>query len=517
MLSVLLSASVQAQQAPGIDWDRSFGGTHGDWFNGVIETAAGELVFTGFSMSSDGDATINQGLRDLWVVKSNGLGQIVWQHSYGGSNYDEGSAISATADGGYIVAGITQSSDGHVLLNQGEEDVWVLKLDPEGDIQWQFTFGGPGNDGARSVIQTSDGGYLVAGYSSSIGGDVTTNQGGSDQWVIKLNSSGGIQWERSLGSIASDDTFDIIEVIDGGFVLVGNAHSGGDVSATNGGGDVWVVKLNLEGDILWEYSYGGTIQDSGKAIVQAADGGFMVIGSSQSSNGFVSVNYGINDVWLIKLDEDGIFQWDASYGGSVSDIGTSIIASLDGGYVISGYTFSTNGHITNNNGENDYWIIKVDGSGELLWQRTMGGAAIDNAHDLVETSDGGYVVVGLSSSDDGDISSSHGGVSTDAWVVKLEPDDILTTVAMHSSSDMMRVFPNPALHEVNITFLEPEDAKYPIDLIDMYGRVIGKHVYRAEYGSSRIIMDITELSPGMYSVRSHGNNGVSLGSFIKMD
>jgi hypothetical protein len=226
------------------------GRSNDDEARSVVQTGDGGYIVAGYTRSNDGDVSGNHGGADAWVVKLNSDGTIAWQKTLGGSSYDEAHSIVQTSDGGYIVAGYTRSNDGDVSGNHGEEDAWVVKLDSEGNIEWQKTFGGSSYDEANSIVQTSDGGYIVAGYTKSSNGDVayggSTYHGGiqEDVWVIKLDSHGNIIWQEALGGGGYDRAFSIAQTSDDGYVVAGYAGSNdGDVSGNHGSYDVWVVKL----------------------------------------------------------------------------------------------------------------------------------------------------------------------------------------------------------------------------------------------------------------------------------
>ncbi|MEN6342770.1 MAG: hypothetical protein ABFC89_09450, partial [Methanospirillum sp.] len=245
-----------------------------------------------------------------WVVKLDGTGAIQWQKLLGGSSPDEGYAIQQTSDGGYILFGYSQSStSGDVTgTNHGSDDYWVVKLSGTGATQWQQLLGGSGRDSGQSVQQTLDGGYILFGYSqSSASGDITgSNHGGIDYWVVKLDGTGAIQWQTLLGGSSSDEGTAIRQTPDGGYILVGYSESSasGNVLGTNHGGyDCWVVKLDDTGAIQWQELAGGSGYDLGSSVQLTADGGYILVGYSQSSasGDITGTNHGFFDAWIVKL------------------------------------------------------------------------------------------------------------------------------------------------------------------------------------------------------------------------
>lgn len=222
---ITVSSFLTAQTAPAIEWGKSLGGNYIELSPDIYQTSDGGYITAGASNSQNGDVTGNHGSLDYWVVKLESNGNIQWQKSFGGTADDQAHSVRQTADGGYIVAGSTESTNGQVTGNHGNNDYWVIKLDASGSLEWQKTLGGSSNDIARSVRQTSDGGYIVAGSSSSSNGDISGNHGGSDYWIVKLTSTGNIQWEKSLGGNNSDDASSIAQTTDNGYIIAGTSSS----------------------------------------------------------------------------------------------------------------------------------------------------------------------------------------------------------------------------------------------------------------------------------------------------
>lgn len=349
---------------------------------------------------------------------------IEWQKLLGGSKEDEAFSIVQSGDGGYVVAGYSYSDDGdiakhHKSTDYDNSDFWIVKIDFAGNIEWQKTPGGTKDEIAFSVVSTNDGGYAVAGYSYSNDGDVSGNHGDADFWVVKLDSEGKIQWQKSLGGSKEEYAYSIVQTIDGGYVVAGYTDSNdGDVSGNHGNADSWIVKLDSKGNIIWQKTLGGTGDDYAYSIIQTTDGGYIFAGWSYSNNGDVARNHGESDYWIVKLDSKGNFSWQKLLGGSGEDQAYSIIQTVDGSYVIAGYSYSDDGDVTGNHGDSDYWIVKLDSAGNILWQKSLGGSGEDDAFSIVNTNDGGYIVGGNSNSNDGDVFGNHG--NADCWIVKLD-------------------------------------------------------------------------------------------------
>jgi uncharacterized repeat protein (TIGR01451 family) len=401
-----------------IQWQKCLGGSSNDFGYSIQQTFDGGYVVAGSSNSTNGVASGNHGVEDFWVVKLDAGGNLQWQKCLGGTGTDFANSIQQTSDGGYVVAGCTQSIDGDVSGNHGGYDSWVVKLDAGGNLQWHKCLGGTGTDYAYSIQQTSDGGYVVAGYTFSTDGDVSGNHGVGDFWVVKLDAGGNLQWQKCLGGTGADNAISIQETSDGGYVVAGNTHSiDGDVSGNHGGYDSWVVKLDAGGNLQWQKCLGGTGNDWTHSIQETSDGGYVVAGSTYSTDGDVSGNHGGGDFWVVKLDAGGNLQWQKCLGGTNYDFANSIQQTSDEGYVVAGFSESANGDVSGNHGGYDSWVVKLDAGGNLQWQKCLGGSNEDWARSIQQTSDGGYVVAGWAESTDGDVSGNHG--DSDFWVVKL--------------------------------------------------------------------------------------------------
>jgi len=288
---------------------------------------------------------------------------IEWQKCFGGSSEDFTSLIKQTNDGGYIIVGGSESNDGDVTGHHGDSDYWIVKLTSGGAIDWQKCFGGSGSDWASSIQQTSDGGYIVAGYSSSNNSDVTGNLGGSDSWIVKLTSTGSIQWQKSLGGSSDDSAESIQQTSDGDYIVAGGSESNdGDVTGHHSSSDTmdyWIVKLTSGGAINWQKSLGGSGYDLANLIQQTSEGGYIVAGQSDSKDGDVTGNHGGHDYWIVKLASTGSIEWQKCFGGSGWDQYTSIQQTSDGSYIVAGYSSSNGGDVTGNHGGYDYWVVKL--------------------------------------------------------------------------------------------------------------------------------------------------------------
>jgi len=428
LLFILLTATVQAQE---IEWQNTIGGNYTDQLYSIQQTTDGGYILGGWSESYiSGDKTENSfGGSDYWVVKLDSIGNIQWQNTIGGNSGDGLYSVQQTTDGGYILGGVSTSniSGDKTENSQGYIDYWVVKLDASGNIQWQNTIGGNSDDYLTSIQQTTDGGYILGGWSNSnISGDKTENsQGDYDYWVLKLDPTGNIQWQNTIGGSINDQLYSIQQTIDGGYILGGwsNSNISGDKTENSQGTDYWVVKLDASGNIQWQNTIGGSFLDYLNCMQQTSDGGFILAGSSQSgiSGDKTEDSQGGSDYWVVKLDAFGNIQWQNSIGGNSDDYLTSIQQTIDGGYILGGYSNSgISGDKTENyQGLYDYWVVKLDATGNIQWQNTIGGNSWDELISIQQTNDGGYILGGHSSSGiSGDKTENSQG-DYDYWVVKL--------------------------------------------------------------------------------------------------
>ena len=356
-------------------------------------------------------------------------GELEWVRSFGGSGEETAQSIIQTSDGGYAVLGYTNSTDGDLVekvLNVN--DYWLLKLDAEGNLQWDRTYGGSGDDRGQSVIQTNDGGYAIVGYAMSDDGDGSNNEGFHDNWILRLDASGNILWERSFGFSGHDHSYDVVQTSDGGFFFSGFldvTSSGGQGNngkspylTRHGVGEFWGTRLDADGNLVWRRYFGGTNNDRSFGVVEANDGGLVMVGASESDDFDISNSKGSYDFWVVKVSAKGDMLWEKSFGGSGIDKAYAVVKTEDNAYAITGNTFSMDTDISKNNGESDIWLIKVSDDGDLLWEKTLGGTAFDAARGLGTTSDGGFVIAGNSKSTDGNATGNNG--ENDVWIVKTD-------------------------------------------------------------------------------------------------
>jgi len=418
-------ADAAARLAPQVKWQICLGGADVDSARSIQQTGDGGFIVAGRTSSSDGDMSKNHGYYDALVVKLNASGAVEWQKCLGGSGNDYAYSIQQTGDGGYIVAGETWSNDGDVSEYKGDGDAWVVKLNALGAIEWQKCLGGSEYDRAYSIQQTGDGGYIVAGETWSNDGVVSGYIGGGDAWVVKLDSSGAIVWQKCLGGTSWDYANSVQQTRDGGYIVAGVTYSSDrDVSGYKDYGDAWVVKLSASSAIEWQKCLGGSHWDSARSVRQTSDAGYIVAGYTESSDRDVSGYKGDGDAWVIKLNASGAIEWQKCLGGSDWDCANSVRQTGDGGYIVAGDTCSNDGDVSGFLGNADAWVVKLDRYGGIEWQKCLGGSGWDYADSTQQTGDDGYIVAGYTNSNDGDVTEYKGG--GDAWVVKLDSPPTMT-------------------------------------------------------------------------------------------
>lgn len=496
-----ISVFSQTVPAPAVQWQTALGGSLNEYATAIQQTTDGGFVLIAQAYSMDGHVTGNHGECDIWVVKLSGYGMIEWKKAFGGSSVETATDIKQTADGGYIVVGGTYSVNGDVTDNAGALDVWLVKLDASGTIEWQKTYGGSSIEMGYSVQQTTDGGYVVAGYTTSIDGDITGNNGSTDMWIIKVDTLGILEWQQSLGGPGAEFAFAIIQTEDGGYAVAGrNTSNGGDVTGNNGGFDAWIVKLDGTGTLEWQRSMGGTGTDFFFSVKQTPDDGYILAGRTSSMDGDVTLNNGNDDCWIVRLDNQGILLWQKTYGGAQSDNANAISLTADGGYILCGESSSTTNVLGVAN-TTDAWVIKLDAEGNLQWSKALGGNGNDRGASIMQTVDGGYIMAGRSTSSDGDVSTNHG--MTDVWVVKLATD-YLETPAFATSS--LLLFPNPATTQLEISI--PNTTIHTLIITDLSGKKILE--LKANFES----IDVSGLASGMYLVEAIAEGKRHIGKLL---
>lgn len=424
--------NVKAQ--PDIEWERTFGGSDLEYLWSIQNTSDGGYILGGYSYSNiSGDkTTYNMGFTDIWIVKLSNTGDLEWEKTYGGTGIDDLRSIEQTSDGGYIIGAFSNSntSDTKSEDSKGERDYWVIKINSTGVIEWDKTIGGSNHDFLLSAHQTEDDGYILGGhtYSGASGDKSEDSRGMTDFWVVKLDEQGSIEWEKTIGGLYTDELFDLKITADKGYILGG--HSSSDVSGEKsenrqGGTDFWAVKLNANGEIEWDRTFGGLQAEKLNSLAQTIDGGYILGGTSNSdASGDKSEDLrGQEDYWIVRLDELGNKLWDKTYGGISNDELWYVDQVVGQGYILGGFSQSpVGGEKTEDNIGYDIWLVMVNENGAKVWDKTIGGSNTDYLYTMHKTPDGGYILGSFSYSNAGGIKSEDSNGSSDYWVIKLAGD-----------------------------------------------------------------------------------------------
>jgi Secretion system C-terminal sorting domain len=472
-------------QAPNIQWQKTFGGSNYDLLNNILNTADGGYLFSGYSYSTiSGDKTeVNFGSSDYWIVKTDSTGSIEWQKNFGGTELDSPVPILKTSDGGYLIAGnsISDISGNKTVpkILYSWDDLWLLKLDSFGNVQWQKNIGGSANDWILSMVEATDGGFVLgaASYSSNTGDKTEISIGGggtSDYWIIKIDSFGNIIWQNTIGSVDLDkDVMSVLKTDDGGYLIGGSSN--GTISAdksqnTKGNFDCWIVKLNALGNVLWDKTIGGSQKDELRGMIKTSDGNYLICASSNSniSGDKTSNCIGGNDLWFIKIDSNGTVLWDKTVGGSGNEDTFSFIEVNNNIYIGAYSDSNISGNKTENNkGYNDFWIIKTDNNCNVIWDKTIGGNQNEYCtkiiYNLIENS---IIIGGSSLSNISFDKTENSRGFYDYWIIKLNSENLSTTTFLDNHK--FKVFPNPTNGILNIDSINLNE-NYSIKLYNSTG------------------------------------------------
>ena len=470
LLVMLVIQSVSA--VPGdIVWQQTRGGPAGEeWGYSLDSYPDGGVVVTGIAYSTDANVTGSRGNGDLWVVRLDSSGNQIWNRAYGGNESEYGLSVKSCLDGGSVIVGTTGSHSGDINGYHGNGDLWFLRLSASGDLLMQKVYAGNQTDEGGDILQTTDGGYVITGYTMSDDGDASGHHGGGDLWMIRLDQNGTMLWQKAMGGSKRDSGSSIIQTSDGGFAMTGNSYSSdGDVTANHGSSDLWVLKTDAGGNLLWQKTFGGSKLDWGHSLVELPGGDLVVTGVTASSDGEVSMNHGAGDIWVIRLTSAGEKVWEKTYGGSFSDNVWKMVPSSNDGVYLSGESFSVDGDFSGNHGDADLWVAEIDGNGTLLWYRMLGGQYYESGSWLTRMPDGNVTVCGTTRSSDGDVLGSRG--EGDLWIVKVDTSGVvLPAKSLQSSTFLTPVTAAPIQKdEVNITNITPVDTGFNANTSSLSG------------------------------------------------
>ena len=510
-------------------WVKTYGGFNQDFGLSIISTYDGNYIYSGITSSIDKDfQSMNKGGEDICVVKIDSLGNIIWKKTYGGWLNDWGIGLTETKDSNIIVIGNSSSNDGDFGgLNNGGTDITILKINKDGDIIWKDIVGGSEDETVRCVTNTEDGGFVITGCSMSDDGDFKGLRIGNqdekrDIFVVKYNSQGKIEWKNILGGTNYDEGFSILTTKDKGFLISGVSYSNdGDFKdLSKGNQDIVIIKIDSAGGVKWTKSIGGKEKDDCSSVTSTLDGGFVITGDTYSNdNDFRQMNKGGGDIYIVKIDSIGNIVWKKTYGGTNSDVCKSITINKKGGFVITGTTRSDDGEFAGLDSDInwfDVFVMSVDGMGELLWTKLYGngywggGYCSDQGNNIIKDRGEGFVIIGETNSNDGTFTglnkSGKRGGTHDIFVMKLDSNGNLNnTTSINEFSEpttTLSVHPNPISNSTTVSYRVNTPSNIRIELLNTLGQTI--EVLREDYtdiGTYQLPLNISTLSSGMYSIR----------------
>ena len=381
VVAFIMGVFIASAETPMKRWEKTYGGPTNDWACSVILTSDGGFIIAGSTESRSAAFCY-----DIWLVKTDSSGNKEWGKTFGGAENDHAYSVVQTSDGGYVIAGTTEpkidwSDFPSLTMFGGDEDIWIVKTDSSGNKEWDKTYSGVNRDSVHSVIQTLDGGYAIACDTW------VSNNSRYDGWLIKTDSSGNVEWSKTYGGSGTETAYSVVQTSDGGYAIAGDT--------SDFGGNFWLVKTDSFGNVEWNRTYGGIGDECAWAMIQASDGGYVLAGLTDP----MFYGDGSRDFWLVKTDSFGNEEWNGTYGGLYKDEARAIVQTSDDGYILAGETGS------------DAWLVKIDSRGNVEWDEIYGGRDEDNAHSVAQTSDGGYVFAGMTGCTD-----FRGG---DFWLVKV--------------------------------------------------------------------------------------------------
>ncbi|MCK9271619.1 MAG: T9SS type A sorting domain-containing protein [Bacteroidales bacterium] len=492
-----------------IKWQQCFGGSNEERAMDIIPVGS-EYFIVGWTESDDGDISFNQGSGDAWILKIDSVGNILWEKTYGGSNGEFWRRIFPAPGNCYYLLGASGSSDGDISYDPypRSNDLWIAKIDNNGNLIWEEIIGGSMIDMVESGALTNDGGVAVFGWTGSQNGDVSVNYGMYDMWLVKLNSDGEIMWDRSYGTDDFDYGIDIIQTSDGGFLIGGASTIGNGGNLTcepfNYNAECIILKLDSIGNIEWQNCYGGSDHDGINAVLELQDGYiFSAYGWSGDGDLTESGWHGEGDIWVVKIDFWGNIIWQKCYGGSKYESAKNIFSTNNNEFVLIGATQSQNGDVTNNHSlsefDNDIWFLKIDSTGEIINQKCFGGIGNEFIYGgAVQKGDNNYVIAaytGYGPSYDVGCTPHGGNGDKDWWVFEIKD----TTVGVQEqlpATKGITAYPNPARDYVCFEYSGQQTPKAGIMIFNRMGAQISNPVF---YNSgSKIIWDTRQVPPGVY-------------------
>ncbi len=507
ILFLFLTISATSQ-VPSIVWQRSYGSPGNDKVVSITKGNNNGFVVAGYADSNGGDISNHHGVDgsdDIWVYEIDSIGTILWSSLLGGTGGEQASTVIQTLDGGFAINGSSYSNDGDVYNSHWPSDeIWVVKTDSTGNILWQNSYGGSDDELSNDIKQTSDSGFIIIGNTDSNDGDVHGYNGNGDIFLVRTNKAGLLLWTKSIGGSSGDDGTCVETTANGCFLIGGNTISNdGDISGhhNTSTGDIWIAKVNSFGVIQWQRCYGGTGVDNIARILMCSDGGFYITGLTGSNDGDVTGNFGFYDYWVARCDSGGNILWQHCYGGISFEGAYSSNRTSDGGLIIVGVTDSDSSFMVGaNNGIDDIWILKIDSIGNFEWGKCLGGTNFETGDAVIQTTNGDFLVTGSTLSSDGDVTFNHGG--KDAWIIKLSsPFSGISQI----ENELKELTITSQHQQLLLRFFSKHPGNARASVFDSQGKMVLSEKIKINEGINYHLFNDVNFAQGMYYVNIEGD------------
>lgn len=510
-------------------WENCLGGTGWDEAAGIILVDSTYWIVSEVE-STDGDISYNHGAFDVWLIQVNQYGNLINGKSFGGSYADGGfTDITKQNDSIFYIVTTSSSEDGDISYNPWPgptDNIWIMKINKQMDILWETMVGGSRVEELRDIIVTNDGGILLLAFTDSYDGDVTGYHGGYDLWLIKIDSTGQKQWNKCFGGNGLEDGGSVIQTSDGGYMIIGDTdgRGGGNYDTTcnfhNPGSfysDTWIIKLDSDRNIEWQQCYGGSYHDYANNAIELSDG-YIILAGTMSNDGDVSGYHSTpgsgdngDDIWVFKIDKSGNLLWQKCLGGTYIEWARNIFPTSDGGFMIVGSTDSNDGDVVGFHGEipgfslHDIWFAKIDSIGNLIWQYCYGGDLDEMIYRGVwQKSDWDYVLSIATSTVDWKCYPSYppgGGYNLyDIRISELYDSTMANIITTESENNNIYIYPNPVTNYLNIDFSAILlKNNITVEIINLNGQIL----YTKKSSSQNLKIDMSNFKKGLYLIRVH--------------